>query len=878
MSKVVVFTIGNGNFEQGFPVTLRIREEGGTVYKEELGQFPSAPDIPELYNNFQNNYHNLDAVRRVTRLGRGIDVDPEQTTNISTPDSCREAGRALEQRLMEWFEHPSMGQLRVYIEEEVGKDESARIIFQTNNEILKKLPWHLWKLFQNRKRAWLSLGAKYNPPSKPLQTPVKILAVLGVDDRIDVLVDGRVISNLPSSKVEALKQPTRKQLCDKLRTGNWDILCFAGHSATSSQGNDGVIQINNIDSPSLKDLRNAFIKAIENGLKLAIFNSCDGLGLASKLTELGIPQIIVMREPVPDEVAKEFLQEFLHLFSQGERFHLAMRKAQEKLEDIEHLYPYASWLPVVCQNPAESSLYWRQPLHIKIQRGIQKLWRSHKFATLATLVLLGICTAIIIGLIIHSPESITQKTPPSSNKNTPISLVNSPSIDKLFSRGDKILFTTNSAKERASREYGKNWQFVIDAYRESLKNVPNDPESLIYLNNAIAEATGKDNIHIAVSVPISKNLNVAERILRGVAHAQSKINCGSVDKIVKYINNNQNQTCTNGINGKLLEVEIVDDGNNHETTIEVARRLVNDKNQQDILAVIGHYRSELTITAVNNEYKDKILVVSPTSTSTQLSQLTYTVLRTVPSDISAVANMHQYISTKIPSANIRAIVAYHEGESYSQSIKDNFVKNINPLNVSSYNLQRDSVEQIISKVNTFNPNVILLVPSGVESVLNKALEIVKAIANLQDNRFIVLGSSTLYDDKTKNSTFGQACEKSKLLVSVTWHRNDSPFEKEANQLWGTTKINWVTVMSYDAVQVINKGLKTITGEPNRQKLKDNILNNIENFRAKGATAIIEFETQPEKGSRKPIRHDNRFGVLVKVECKNSSCDFIDERF
>ncbi len=56
-------------------------------------------------------------------------------------------------------------------------------------------------------------------------------------------------------------------------------------------------------------------KAISRGLQLAIFNSCDGLGLANDLAELNIPQIIVMRSPVPDLVAQEFLKHFLKAFS-----------------------------------------------------------------------------------------------------------------------------------------------------------------------------------------------------------------------------------------------------------------------------------------------------------------------------------------------------------------------------------------------------------------------------------------------------------------------------------------------------------------------------------------------------------------------------------
>lgn len=892
MSKVVIFTIASGNFEEGFPVTMRIREESGGDYKEENGNLPAAPDIPRLYNEFQQNYNNLDAVRRVIGIARGFDIDPNQTTNVSTPAQCRAAGKALEDRLIQWFEHPSMGQLRIYVEDEISRDETARIIFQTNDELLKKLPWHLWRLFQNRRRAWLSLGARYNSPSEPLKTPVKILAILGSDDGINVQTDVEILTNLPGSVVETLRQPTRQQLCNQLRNSSWDILCFAGHSSTLREGNDGVIQLNDIDSPSLRDLRNAFTRAKENGLKLAIFNSCDGLGLASKLTELGIPQVIVMREPVPDEVAKDFLKEFLRLFSRGEKFHLAVRQAQEKLEDMENLYPYASWLPVICQNPAERSLEWRQPIHIKIKRGVNKLWHSHKVAAVISLVLAGALTAIIIKQIfilpippIPTPSSrITQIPTPSPTNTTPPQ--ETASLDNLFSLGEKILVKTKSSQDKKNGTIAfqkEEWDLAINYFKNSLKQNANDPETLIYLNNAIAAGkTGQENFHIAVSVPITQYSDVAEEMLRGIAHAQSKVNCGSVDNIIQIIKNNQTQTCTNTINNRQLQVEIVDDRNSNDTTEEVARKLVNDKNQQNILAVIGHYRSEPTVAAVNQVYKDKILVISPTSTSTELSTLQNTVLRTVTSDTIAVKNLNEYIRKKNPSKPIIPVIAYDASDSYSRSMTKHFLELINQPNISPRDLKNYDAEQIISEAQQINANVLLLVPSGTEYVLNKALEVVKQVSNTPNNNLILLGTSTLYNPATTQKTdFGLKAEQTKLIIAVPWQRSESPstsseFEKESDKIWGG-KINWVTVTSYDAMQVITKGLSTITEKPTRKLLKDNILNNLNNFTAEGAVAAIEFDTQQEKGSRKSVSKGDRIGVLVKVQCKNSSCNFIEEK-
>jgi CHASE2 domain-containing sensor protein len=75
------------------------------------------------------------------------------------------------------------------------------------------------------------------------------------------------------------------------------------------------------------------------------------LGLARRLDDLQIPQMIVMRELVPDEVAQKFLKYFLKTFASGKPLYLAAREARERLQGLESKFPCASWLPVIYQNP-----------------------------------------------------------------------------------------------------------------------------------------------------------------------------------------------------------------------------------------------------------------------------------------------------------------------------------------------------------------------------------------------------------------------------------------------------------------------------------------------------------------------------------------------
>jgi CHASE2 domain-containing sensor protein len=175
------------------------------------------------------------------------------------------------------------------------------------------------------------------------------LAILGNSQGIQLERDRQLLERLPHAEVEFLVEPDRQQLSDHLWSAAWDILFFAGHSQT--EGESGRIYINQTDSLTLSELKYGLRQASDRGLQLAIFNSCDGLGLAQELHQLRIPQMIVMREPVTDQVAAIFLQYFLEAFAAGESLYLAERQARERLQGLEHQFPCASWLPVIYQNP-----------------------------------------------------------------------------------------------------------------------------------------------------------------------------------------------------------------------------------------------------------------------------------------------------------------------------------------------------------------------------------------------------------------------------------------------------------------------------------------------------------------------------------------------
>jgi S1-C subfamily serine protease len=346
MGKLVVLTFAEGDLDKkGFSVTLQLGEDGKPATIQEIGYLPLNPELVESYNSWKATYYGFIGVKV-----RKLEAKVAQTTNFSMGDVNAKA-KHLSQNFNQWLKSPQINDIREELIAHLKDDDEVRLIIQTSNIQLRQLPWHLWDILERYPKAEISVSApkfKQVTSAKVVNNQVNILAILGDDEGINVEEDRKILNSIPGVKIEFLVKPNCEKLTNKLWEQSWQILFFAGHSCT--EGETGIIYINKTESLTIPDLRYALKKAIEKGLQLAIFNSCDGLGLAQDLADLNLPQMIVMREPVPDKVAQEFLKYFLRSFSGDQSFYLAVREARERLQGWEGQFPCASWLPVICQS------------------------------------------------------------------------------------------------------------------------------------------------------------------------------------------------------------------------------------------------------------------------------------------------------------------------------------------------------------------------------------------------------------------------------------------------------------------------------------------------------------------------------------------------
>ncbi|MEH2137635.1 CHASE2 domain-containing protein [Nostoc sp.] len=358
MGKLVVINLDKGNLSDGFSVVnAQLWETNNSRPMQFTGSLPAAPEITELYKRYQLIYQALQQRFHGRAL---IEMEPVGLTNISETDFT-EVCQELYQQINSWLNSNSFHKIDQQLRARLTLDEEFQVIIETSDRLLRRLPWHLWNFFEDYQKAEVAL----TPPTyervkvlpKKNGKKVKILAILGNSTGIDIQKDQALLKKLPNASTVFLVEPSRQELDKWLwDKQGWDILFFAGHS--QSQEDIGLIHINQTSSLTIPELKNALKYAIAQGLKLAIFNSCDGLGLASQLADLHIPEVIIMRENVPDFVAQEFLKNFLSAFAGGQSYYLAARYARERLQGLEDEFPTASWLPMIYQNPAEEPLTW----------------------------------------------------------------------------------------------------------------------------------------------------------------------------------------------------------------------------------------------------------------------------------------------------------------------------------------------------------------------------------------------------------------------------------------------------------------------------------------------------------------------------------------
>ena len=351
MKKLVILQF-DGDFSQGYKVTLEVGDEGKRPDVRTRGELPPAVNVIQSFEEWRKIYRSLYNQSRIKKIGA-------KNINLAEfKEKCDEHSEELLSLFNIWLESSSFTVIRNCLSEiNANRQYETRIILSSDSPQLRKLPWHLWDLCSGYEVALSTPDALRR--ERPYREKIRILIILGDSTGINVKADEILLQKYcRDAEIVTLVEPLRSDLNNYLQSEiGWDILFFSGHSQT--QESEGRIFINHNDNLTMGELRDGLQIAIQKRLQLAIFNSCDGLGIASELEALQIPQVIVMREPVPDKVAQEFLKYFLKSFTGGSSLCTSVGYARRQLSMLESQFPCASWLPVIIQNQLEIPPTWQ---------------------------------------------------------------------------------------------------------------------------------------------------------------------------------------------------------------------------------------------------------------------------------------------------------------------------------------------------------------------------------------------------------------------------------------------------------------------------------------------------------------------------------------
>ncbi|MCL2935055.1 MAG: ABC transporter substrate-binding protein, partial [Trichodesmium sp. MAG_R03] len=320
-----------------------------------------------------------------------------------------------------------------------------------------------------------------------------------------------------------------------------------------------------------------------------------------------------------------------------------------------------------------------------------------------------------------------------------------------------------------------NYKKAVSCFQELVTSNGNDPEPLIYYNNSLARENNNNPLKIAVVVPADNNSQRAKAILRGVAQAQNEYNKNY------YFSGNS----------RLLEIIIVNDSNDDKISPKVAQGIVRDK---EILGVIGHNSSDATKAALEVYEKEKLAVISSTSTSRELKGDTF--FRTVIDDSVASKKLAEYV--KLRSIE-KIVIFYNKESSFSKSINgffDFYLTTLKPdIKVKSIDLKQSSFD--------LNKEVRVAANNQVEAgalfanigTIDLAIEVAKANFKLPESqRLKLIAGDSFYNcdilDKGGEPLKG-------LILSIPWHKQldtAKEFVARAKEQWGG-EVGWRTATS-----------------------------------------------------------------------------------
>ncbi|MDF5710584.1 MAG: ABC transporter substrate-binding protein [Nostoc sp. S4] len=427
-----------------------------------------------------------------------------------------------------------------------------------------------------------------------------------------------------------------------------------------------------------------------------------------------------------------------------------------------------------------------------------------------------------------------------------------------ISKGERTLFPDlnnrdlDNVKNGIDKFYAKDYISAEEHFKAAINNNHDDPEILIYQNNARAIQQSKP-LTLAAVIPATNRTDVALEMLRGMAQAQNQFNQQG------------------GFKNRLLEIIIADDENQGDKAKLVAKKLVNDK----LLGVIGHNSSDTTKEALPTYEEANLAVISPTSSSTEFQSRVF--YRTINSNKVTGTTLAKY-AWKVKLKKV--VIFCNPKDTYSNTMREEFRVKF----MANYGAEIVGVDE--KCINLADPN--FNIDEEVKKIVLKnqaqAIVLFPDTQNLKNAGRIAKAQKVLIDEQQQK---GNNIQKLKLLggdvlynygflkeyndaleglvLSPPWFREAKQaknFAQTAKDLWGGKEVSWRTATSFDATQAFIGAFK-LSSNPSQKTVLDNLLKvKISSNNTSGDELVFDKNTREMKREEILITVQNGRFVLI----------------
>lgn len=252
-----------------------------------------------------------------------------------------------------------------------GLLEPIEIFITCSPLAMARFPWETWnfglgeplveavRIARTSDNIRTSDDIKDSQSLPPTRSKIRVLAITGEENGLDFSGDKAALKALePKVKIEFEGwrgetdniSDVKTRICEAIADDEgWDMLFFAGHS-NEQPLLGGELGIAPSHAIALSEITPHLKTAKTRGLRLAIFNSCSGLDIADSLMAIGVHHVVVMREPIHNDVAHAFLSHLGHALAKHQDLQKALQATRKALQPKPN-WPSASLIPSVFTPP-----------------------------------------------------------------------------------------------------------------------------------------------------------------------------------------------------------------------------------------------------------------------------------------------------------------------------------------------------------------------------------------------------------------------------------------------------------------------------------------------------------------------------------------------